>query len=144
MSDELTNAAITPLLMLSVQTRLAGSVRGALPGGRTVFDVRGGQFEGPNLRGRVLASGGDWVSRSAAGSQLDVRLLLETDDGVTLLLRYQGRASQRDGHAHIEVAGQLDAPDGAYGWLNQLQVFGLGTPTDDGVRYQFYRFTRDS
>ncbi|MDB5968692.1 MAG: hypothetical protein JWQ90_1142 [Hydrocarboniphaga sp.] len=145
MSDDIhVDAAIELLLILSARTHLVSTLVGTPLGDRSVFDVDGGHFEGPQLRGRVPASGGDWVTRTAAGSQQDVRLLLETDDGITILLRYQGKASQRaDGLIRIEVAGSFEAPQGRYAWLNSLQAFGLGTPTQDGVRYQFYRFTRD-
>lgn len=128
------------LLRLSVQTKLLRSLAATPLGDRVVFDVLGGDFAGDKLRGRVLASGGDWLTRTAAGSQLDVRLLLETDDGVTLLFRYTGRASQREGQPRIEVAGSFDAPDGAYGWLNHVQVFGLGAPSPEGVSYHLYHF----
>ncbi len=40
----------------------------------------------------------------------------------------------------IEVAGTFDAPEGPYGWLNDVQAFGCGDPTAEGVRYRFYRF----
>jgi hypothetical protein len=138
-------SAVTPpltlLFVLDVQTRLVGTVRDTPLGDRSAFDIDGGQFDGPQLRGRVPASGGDWVTRTAAGSQLDVRLLLETDDGTTILLRYGGKASQRaDGAVRIEVAATFEAPPGDYAWLNSIQAFGLGTPTADGVRYHFYRF----
>ncbi len=95
---------------------------------------------GGRLNGRVLASGSDWVTRSAAGSQLDVRLLLQADDGVTILFRYGGRASERDGLPRIEVAGCFDAPPGPYDWLNSVQAFGLGAPTPEGIDYRFFRF----
>ena len=135
--------AIALLMVLSARTRLVKQLAGTPLGERTVFDIDGGSFEGPELRGRILASGGDWLTRTSTGSQMDVRMLLETDDGVTILLRYTGRASQRGGQAHIEVAGSFDAPEGRYAWLNSLQTFGLGEPTPEGVRYHFFRFAFD-
>lgn len=134
---------IEPLMSLDVQTRLVASVSSAAPSGEhRVHDIVGGRFDGPRLRGQLPASGGDWSTRGAAGSQLDVRLLLQTDDGVSILMRYQGKASQReDGTMRIEVSGSFQAPGGDYDWLNAIQTFGLGTPTAQGVHYQFYRFT---
>jgi hypothetical protein len=132
---------IEPLLTMQAQTRLVAKLDGTSLGDRSVYDVVGGTFEGPRLRGQLLPSGGDWTTRSAAGSQLDVRLLLHTDDGATILLRYQGKASQRDdGSMRIEVVGSFEAAPGAYAWLDSIHTFGLGTPLQDGVRYQFYRF----
>lgn len=135
--------AIALLMVVSARTRLVKRLAGTLLGDRTVFDIDGGSFEGPNIGGRILASGGDWLTRTVTGSQMDVRMLLETDDGVAILFRYSGRASQRDGEPHIEVAGSFDAPEGRYAWLNNVQTFGLGEPTPEGVRYHFFRFTFD-
>jgi Protein of unknown function (DUF3237) len=141
MGDEvLTQPKIEPLLVITVETKLVRSVTGTPLGDRRVFDVVGGSFDG-GLRGRVLASGGDWLIQTERGSQLDVRLMLETEDNVVLLFRYFGRASRRAGQAHIEVTGSFDAPDGTYGWLNDVQAFGLGAAVREGVRYQLFRFT---
>ena len=132
--------AIEPLLVLNVQTMLVRSVTDTPLGDRMIFDVVSGTFEGPRLKGRVPATGGDWVTRTPSGSRLNVRLLLETDDGVPILYQYSGRACQIDGKTRIEIAGAFDAPAGAYSWLNDVQAFGLGVPIAGGVRYQLYRF----
>lgn len=137
------NVAIEPLMSLSIQIRRVCHVSGTPAGDRVVFDIVGGRFEGERLRGRVLASGGDWVTRTAAGSQLDVRLLLQTEDGVILPFRYGGRASEREGRPRIEVGGCFEAPPGAYDWLNAVQAFGLGMTTPEGVDYQLFRFKQE-
>jgi hypothetical protein len=135
-----TPPAIEPLLVLSVQTTLVRTVTGTPFGDRTIFDVVSGTFEGPRLSGRVPATGGDWITRTSTGSRLNVRLLLETHDGVTILFQYSGKVCQTDSQLRIEVAGTFDAPEGPYGWLNDVQTFGCGDPTAGGVCYRFYRF----
>ena len=132
--------AIEPLMVLSVQTTEVRTVTGTPSGDRTIFDVVSGTFEGPRLSGHVPATGGDWVTRTPTGSRLNVRMLLETHDGVTILFQYSGKACQADGKLRIEVVGTFDAPEGPYGWLNDVQAFGCGDPTADGARYRFYRF----
>jgi len=132
---------IEPLLVLTVKTALVRTVTGTPLGDRTIVDVVSGTFEGPRLSGRVPATGGDWLIRTPAGSRIDVRLLLETADGVTVLFQYSGKACQIDGKPRIEVAGSFDAPQGPYGWLNDVQAFGLGVAIPEGVRYEFYRFS---
>jgi len=134
-------AAIEPLLVLTVQTTLARTVSGTPLGDRTVFDIEGGTFAGPRLSGHIPATGGDWVTRTPTGSHLNVRLLLETHDGVTILFQYSGRACIVDGNPRIEVAGTFEAPQGPYAWLNDVQTFGRGVRIPEGVRYHFYRFT---
>jgi len=128
------------LMTLRIDVKRSCYVPGTPLGDRVVFDVLGGSFEGAGLKGRVLPSGGDWVTRTAAGSHLSVRLLLQTDDGVTIPFSYVGRASQKDGEPRIEVAGSFEAPSGAYGWLNDLQVFGRGSAIPEAVVYRMFRF----
>ena len=132
--------ALAHLATLEIEVEHLRALAGAPLGDRMVFAVKGGRFTGPRLRGRIAAWGGDCVTRTASGSLLDVRLLLDTDDGVPLPLRYQGRATQRDGKPHIEISGSFDAPQGAYHWLNDILVFGLGTRTTDGIRYELFHF----
>src|SRR5262245_15460121 len=109
MNDDTNEPAIEPLLVLSARIREIRSVSGTPLGDRAIYDVEGGTFEGPNLSGRVLATGGDWVTRTRAGAQMSVRLLLETHDGVTVLFQYSGRASQSDGKRRLEAAGTFEA-----------------------------------
>ena len=53
--------------------------------------IPGGTFEGPRLKGTIKGAGGDWVTLRADGSSLlDVRLLLETDDGTPILMQFKG------------------------------------------------------
>jgi Protein of unknown function (DUF3237) len=133
-------AALEPLFVLTAQTTVVRNVTGTPGGDRTVVDVVSGVFAGPRLNGRIPPSGGDWLTRSQGRSRIDVRLLMETDDGVTILFRYVGKASQVDGTPRIEVSGSFDAPPGAYDWLNDVQAFGLGIVIPDGVRYHFFCF----
>lgn len=141
MAENILLPAIELLVVVSAQTTLVGTVTGAPLGDRMIFDVTGGTFAGPQLSGQVLATGGDWVTRTATGSHINVRLLLETHDDHTLLLQYTGRACQDGGNVRIDVAGTFEAPQGgAYGWLNDVQAFGRGVVTAEGVTYHFYRF----
>jgi len=133
-------AAIELLLVLTVKTALVRTVTGTPLGDRAIFDIEGGTFEGPRLSGHIPATGGDWLIRTLTGSRLDVRLLLETHDGATILFQYSGRACQVDGQARIEAAGTFEAPQGPYAWLNDVQTFGRGVRIPEGVRYHFYRF----
>ena len=65
---------------------------GAVPSGnRQIFDVTGGSFEGPRMKGKLLASGGDWLLIGNDGVvRLDVRGTLETDDGARIYVQYFG------------------------------------------------------
>ena len=61
-------------------------------GRRILFGAAGGSFEGPRLRGEVLAGGGDWaLFRSGGAMALDVRLTLRTHDDALVQMTYGGR-----------------------------------------------------
>lgn len=66
---------------------------GAVPDGiRRIVPIRGGAFEGPRLRGTVLAGGSaDWLRlRSDDVLELDLRVTLQTDDGALISMRSFG------------------------------------------------------
>jgi Protein of unknown function (DUF3237) len=74
-------------LLMMLQVVVAGPQRiGAAPHGtRITSPITEGHFEGPRLRGRVLAGGGDWTLLRADGVlELDFRVTLETDDGALI------------------------------------------------------------
>jgi len=61
---------------------------GLVPHGtRVIAPITGGSFDGPRLRGKVLAGGGDWtLLRSDGVLELDLRITLETDDGALIAM----------------------------------------------------------
>ena len=60
-------------------------------GTRGIGVVTGGTFEGERLRGTVMTPGADWVLFDAQSmGHIDVRLVLQTDDGVNIYVQYLG------------------------------------------------------
>ena len=117
-------------------------------GSRVIVHVTGGKFEGPRMRGTVLASGADWfLVRSGSLAELDVRIVLRTDDGENIYMTYRGRAKM-DGRGAIEslrTAPTFEASTkGKYGWLNAVQALGVGGPptmtngVPSAVTYKIY------
>src|SRR2546430_1658422 len=97
-----TYLAVEPIFTISVTTAAPVMIPDAPQGGRMVINVTGGTFEGERLKGAVLAgSGGDFVTMRANGTmKLDVRLILTTDGGATILMTYLGiGATDPDGFA---------------------------------------------
>jgi hypothetical protein len=109
-------------------------------GNRRIGLVAGGTFEGPKLRGTVLPGGADWIIVRPDGvTTLDVRIVLQTDDGAAIGLTYKGlrhgpaavmekvNAGQpvdpSDYYFRIAITFETAAPK--YAWLNK--VFGIGT-----------------
>jgi hypothetical protein len=127
---------------------------GAGPHGtRLTFPITGGAFEGPRLRGRVLAGGGDWgVVRSDGVLELSLRATLETDDGALIGLTFDGMR-----HGPVEVLAALgrgetvdpaayyfrtvprfEASDERYAFLNRIVAVGCAEKRTTGTVHTFY------
>lgn len=111
-------------------------------GNLTVITVMSGTFEGPALRGRVLpVAGGDWISVRDDGSmRLDVRIVLETDDGALIYMTYGGVGlADADGSLSLRTAPLFETGDERYTWLNRLQAVATGNVGPGTVTYRVYR-----
>ncbi len=101
-------------------------------GERFIIDILGGSFEGPRLRGTVLAGGADrqWL-RPDGVKELHAVYEMLTHDGVVIAVDNQvliddpsgDTASSAGRYARSVV--RLRAPAGPYEWLNR-RIF-LGT-----------------
>lgn len=108
-------------------------------GSRVIVTVTGGHFEGERLRGTVDSSGGDWVSLRADGSiKLDVRIMLRTDDGADIFMRYEGTGERVDGVMKVVTAPLFETGDARYAWLNNVQAIATGASTGDQVTYEVF------
>jgi uncharacterized protein DUF3237 len=123
-------------------------------GRRVLFGAAGGTFEGPRLRGEVLAEGGDWTLFRPDGTMaLDVRLVLKTHDGALLHMTYGGRwvtpPQLRADIADPVRRHQIDPNNyyfrtnplfetGArpYAWLNDIVCVGIGYLVESGIAYK--------
>jgi Protein of unknown function (DUF3237) len=91
---------------------------GTPAGDRMIFEVESGRLEGNRIRatlkGRAAAG---WLTVGPDGTgALDVRALVETDDGALVFIQYNGR----------------------YRWLNRVQAAGKGTFDGRTLRYELY------
>ncbi|UCE87215.1 MAG: DUF3237 domain-containing protein [Deltaproteobacteria bacterium] len=122
-------------------------------GTRTIFDVTGGTAEGPRLRGRLLASGGDWLLVDANGTGfLDVRGTLETDDGARIYIHYHGVLVLREeilaalargeatdfGDTYFMTQPRFETGDPRYAWLNRVVAVAEGRVLPNAVEYRVY------
>lgn len=109
-------------------------------GNRVIFLVKGGTFEGPSLRGRVVPdAGADWIRIRPDGVGLiDVRFSLETYDNALLYVHWEGRvwAAPEDTEYAFDVekpddptgawryyfrsTPQFETGDERYSWLNDI------------------------
>ncbi len=101
--------------------------------------VTGGTFEGPKLKGTVDNSGGDWVTVRADGSiQLDVRILLHTEDGAEILMTYLGIGVPGENGLSLRTAPMFETGDERYAWLNNIQAVATGSSAGGVVTYDVY------
>ncbi len=68
--------------------------------------------------------------------QLDVRILLETDDGAVILMQYKGIGV--DGGENIRTAPLFETGDERYAWLNSVQAVAHGSVGDGTVTYNVF------
>src|SRR2546426_10090045 len=102
---------------------------GTVPHGiRSIVPVTGGDFEGPRLRGKVLAGGGDWLLLRPAGVlEVDLRITLEADDHALIYMTFQGL---RHGPADaIAALGRGEGVDPARYYFLTLPRFEPSTAT---------------
>ena len=95
-------------------------------GERRIVPITGGTFEGPNLRGKVLAGGADrQLIRKDGVRRLDALYELQTDDGAVLTVRNQVLIDEpKDRPRYAFSSVEITAPEGKYGWLNRLVFVG--------------------
>ena len=123
-------------------------------GTRSIFDVIGGTAEGPRLKGRFLASGGDWLLVDAEGiGHLDVRGTLETDDGAHIYLHYHGIVELSEkvlaavaggeetdyGDTYFMTQPRFETGDPRYRWMNRIVAVAEGRVLPNAVEYRVYQ-----
>ena len=151
-------SALYPLLSapLTLMTAKLGQPYklGYTPAGdRKVVPVIGGVVEGERLSGKVLPGGSDWAVINAAGIlELDVRLVIQTDDGALINCFYKGiRHAPSDvtqrlsagkkvdyDDMYFRIAPRFDTADPRYTWLNGILTIGIGERLPEGPRYHIH------
>jgi hypothetical protein len=149
----LKSIATRPLFVMKLDVKPIVVV-GQTPGPfRRVGIVPSGTFAGDRLSGTVLDGGSDWQTvRDDGSTTLDVRLLLKTDDDVTIAMSYRG---VRHGPAELiqrlesgqvidpssyyfRIAPIFEAPAGRYEWLNRIIAVGTGHRFANGPVYSVF------
>jgi Protein of unknown function (DUF3237) len=150
---ELTELRWQPLFIFQIEIR-PPSIIGATPGhDRRVGEITGGRFEGERLRGRILSGGNDWQSLRADGAvTLDVRLVMETDDGALIGVTYNGvrhgpkevldRIARGEkispSEYYLRATPYYETASEKYGWLNRIVSVAYGHRMAAGAIYQVF------
>ena len=87
-------------------------------GERIVIPITGGTFEGPGIKGTMLAN------KAQNRTELEAIYSIKTDDGVFIHVRnrgiiYDGKDAEGNPSFYFKAAPQFEAPaDSRYAWLN--------------------------
>src|SRR5262249_37305812 len=125
---------------------------GAVPyGTRRTAPLTGGSFEGPRLRGLVVAGGStDWqVLRSDGVLEMDLRVTLKTDDGALIsmksfglrhgppeVLAAIGRGETVDPATYyFRATPRFETAHPAYAFLNRIVAIASGDRRPEGPIY---------
>jgi hypothetical protein len=140
---------------MTLQVAVAGIQKiGATPHGhRATAPIAHGHFDGLRLRGKVLSGSSDWtLMREDGVLELDLRLTLETDDGVLIHMTSFGiRHGPEDVMAALARGEHVDPssyyfrtmprfetahPD--YLFLNRMLTVASGDRRPEGPIYSIY------
>jgi len=129
-----TSLPVEHLFTFTATVTPAGLIASGPAGTKVVVNAGPGTVEGPNIKGTVKSPSGDWVTSRPDGSlSLDLRVLIETDDGAIILMTYLGVSA--DGGKNIRCAPLFETGDERYAWLNDIQAVGIGRTEGDDVSY---------
>ena len=149
---------LEPLMNCHVDLKPPVEVGKGPHGTRTIFDVLDGTAEGPRVKGRFLASGGDWLLTDETGvGRLDVRGTLETRDGARIYVHYHGVLELNEkvlgalaagepcdyGDSYFMTQPVYETGDPRYEWLNRVVAVAEGRLLPNAVEYRVYHVVHD-
>ena len=95
---------------------------------RRRIPIIGGSFEGPRIRGKVLAGGADWqLQRADDYTLIEADYMIEAEDGTPIHVRNRGLTNSRVKGAtarYLRTVPEFEAPTGPHEWLNQSVFVG--------------------
>lgn len=108
-------------------------------GERRMVPITGGTFEGPRLKGEVLAGGADWqLTRPDGAMTIEAIYAIRTDDGAVIAVRNCGVVDRASGY--VRTTPTFEAPIGPHDWLNKAVFVGtLRVAARDQVVIRVYR-----
>jgi Protein of unknown function (DUF3237) len=153
MPQEMTSMRYQPLFIFQIEVK-PPSIIGQTPGyDRRIGEIAGGRFEGDRLRGKILSGGSDWQSLRADGATtLNVRLVMQTDDGALIGMTYLGvrhgpkevldriarGENVRPSEYYMRATPYYETSSEKYGWLNRVVSVAVGHRMAGGAIYQVF------
>jgi hypothetical protein len=143
-----------PLMMMYVKVGAPLNVGAGPHGMRRTVPLAGGTFEGPRLRGTVLAGdSADWLLLREDGVlELDFRATLRTDDGALISMKSfglrhgppeviaaLGRGEAVDpGSYYFRTTPRFETAHPTYAFLNRLVAVASGDRRAEGPIYSIH------
>src|SRR5689334_22284234 len=150
---EISTLRYQPLFVFQIEVK-PPKVVGATPGhDRRIGEITGGRFEGERLRGKILSGGSDWQSlRSDGATTLNVRILMEADDGALIGMTYLGvrhgpkevmeRLARGENVSpseyYMRATPYYETAAEKYAWLNKVVSVAYGHRMAGGAIYQVF------
>jgi Protein of unknown function (DUF3237) len=145
--------AFRPLFVAEFET--SPQVVGDVPLGffRRTGMIVSGRFYGERLNGKVLPGGGDWLMKRRDGViHLDVRAILETNEGHAIYMTYGGRLKGSPAIDERMARGETIPAKDLYFrtlvqfetaaepllWMNDIVAVGTGSRRPNGPVYSIY------
>jgi hypothetical protein len=118
----------------------AGHDTGSANGGHEVVSVTRGSIDGPRIKGTIISPSGDWMLQRPDKSRLlDVRLLVQTEDGESVYVSCRGVAyTAPDGKLFARITPVFETSAAKYAWLNNIVAVGVYRPIPGRVAYRIY------
>ena len=136
-----TGLTLVPLATMVAELRPPRVLPNTPAGTRMIYEVPSGSISGERLNAQLVGgTAGDWLLVGPDGTgTLDVRALVETDDGALVFLQYHGRVDLSGGaDASLFSTPRFETGDERYGWLNKLQAVGKGSLVGTTLSYDLY------
>ena len=128
---------LVPLARVSVAGGDVYKISDGPFGNRVIVGIAEGRWDGERLAGRIVGPGGDWAMPGPDGAMLlDVRQVIETDDGAIIYVTYRGRCDRSRGT--YTVAPTFETSDERYSWLNAVQAIGKGGYVGGRMTYEMF------
>jgi hypothetical protein len=129
---------LVPLGTMVGRLRKPFVLKGTPVGTRMIFELEGGTLDGERVNAKLIGqAGGDWLVVGPDGTgTLDVRMLVETDDGALVFITYNGRVDTGNAR-HVYAAPRFETGDERYLWLNKIQAVAKGTLSEDGTTLSY-------
>src|SRR5215510_9556884 len=150
---EIATMQYQPLFVFQIEVKPL-YVIGSTPGyDRRIGEIAGGRFEGERLRGKILSGGSDWQSLRSDGTiTLNVRVVMETDDGALIGMTYSGmrhgpkevmeRIARGENVSpseyYLRATPYYETASEKYGWLNRIVSVAYGHRNSAGAIYQVF------